>query len=103
MRNNAFPHRLAGVEGLAQASDSNASHCLTNEKGTVPPLSGRGRLSNRITPEIDRALRRALLSSVKILGVIPRAAQGIEAASAAETVQHGSVHESPVPSGDAPK
>jgi len=31
------------------------------------------------------------------------AAQGIEAAPAAETAKHGSVHESPVANGDAPK
>jgi hypothetical protein len=30
-------------------------------------------MTDRITPEIDRALRRALLSSVKIVGIIPRA------------------------------
>jgi hypothetical protein len=30
-------------------------------------------MTDRITPEIDRALRRALLSSVKFLGIIPRA------------------------------
>jgi hypothetical protein len=44
---NRLPHRLAGVEGLAQASLFNAKRCLTIPKQAVPPLSGRVGLSNR--------------------------------------------------------
>jgi hypothetical protein len=52
-------------------------------------------MSDRITPEIHLALMRALRSSTKFLGIIPRVAQGIEAQSAT-TAGRGPKDESPV-------
>jgi hypothetical protein len=58
----------------------------------------------QITPEIDLALRKAHLDSVVVLGIIPYAAQGIEAPPGGETPKSGSTEgESPVGNADAPK
>jgi hypothetical protein len=55
---------------------------------------------DQITPEIHVALMRALRSSTKFLGIIPRA-QAIEAQRAA-TVKQGAVHDGPArEAGDA--